>query len=85
MWSDPRKGEYIRDISQQILSGTLDLDLFRGYPDTESIINDMVKIRGVGRWTAGGPRFSGAYPGLDAFPADDVGVRLLIAQVYRKG
>ena len=79
-----RKGEYIRDISQQILSGTLDLDLFRGYPDTESIISDMVKIRGVGRWTAELTIFRGLHR-VDAFPADDVGVRRFIAQVYCKG
>ena len=79
-----RKGEYIRDISHKILSGTLDLDLFRGYPDTESIISDMVKIRGVGRWTAELTILRGLHR-VDAFPADDVGVRRFIAQVYCKG
>ncbi len=52
-----RKGEYIREISQSILPGTLDLDRFKTYPDTESIISEMVKIRGVGRWTADSPFF----------------------------
>lgn len=79
-----RKGEYIREISQQILSGTLDLDLFRKYPDTESIISEMVKIRGVGRWTAELTILRGLHR-ADAFPADDVGVRRFIAQVYRNG
>jgi DNA-3-methyladenine glycosylase II len=79
-----RKSEYIRDISHQILSGTLDLDLFREYSDTESIISDMVKIRGVGRWTAELTILRGLHR-LDAFPADDVGVRRFIAQVYYKG
>ncbi|MFA5346845.1 MAG: hypothetical protein WC294_01805 [Methanoregula sp.] len=44
-----RKGECLWGISQQLLSGTLDLDLFKTYPDTESIISEMVEIRGVGR------------------------------------
>jgi DNA-3-methyladenine glycosylase II len=79
-----RKGEYIREISQQILAGTLDLDLFRSFADTESIISQMVKIRGVGRWTAELTILRGLHR-ADAFPADDVGVRRFIAQVYRKG
>jgi DNA-3-methyladenine glycosylase II len=79
-----RKGEYIRGISQQILSGTLDLEHFRSYPDTESIISEMVKIRGVGRWTAELTILRGLHR-ADAFPADDVGVRRFIAQFYRKG
>ena len=79
-----RKGEYIREISQQILSGTLDLDHFRSYPDTESIISEMVKIRGVGRWTAELTILRGLHR-ADAFPADDVGVRRFIAQVYYHG
>jgi len=79
-----RKGEYIREISQQILAGTLDLDHFRSFADTESIISQMVKIRGVGRWTAELTILRGLHR-ADAFPADDVGVRRFIAQVYRKG
>jgi DNA-3-methyladenine glycosylase II len=79
-----RKGEYIRGISQQILSGSLDLDHFRSYPDTESIISEMEKIRGVGRWTAELTILRGLHR-ADAFPADDVGVRRFISQVYRNG
>ncbi len=79
-----RKGEYIRKIAQQILSGTLDLDRFRSYPDTESIISEMVKIRGVGRWTAELTILRGLHR-ADAFPADDVGVRRFLARVYRNG
>ena len=79
-----RKGEYIREISQQILAGTLDLDHFRSYPDTESIISEMVKIRGVGRWTAELTILRGLHR-ADAFPADDVGVRRFISQVYYNG
>jgi DNA-3-methyladenine glycosylase II len=79
-----RKGEYIREISQQILAGTLDLDYFKTYPDVESIISEMVKIRGVGRWTAELTILRGLHR-ADAFPAEDVGVRRFISQVYRKG
>lgn len=79
-----RKGEYIREISQRILAGTLDLDRFKTYPDNESIISELVKIRGVGRWTAELTILRGLHR-PDAFPADDVGMRRFIAQFYRKG
>ena len=79
-----RKGEYIREISQQILAGTLDLDYFKTYPDVESIISEMVKIRGVGRWTAELTILRGLHRS-DAFPADDVGLRRFISKVYRNG
>ncbi len=79
-----RKGEYIRGISRDILAGNLDLEHFRNYPDTDSIISDLVKIRGVGRWTAELTILRGLHRS-DAFPADDVGVRRFISQYYRKG
>ena len=79
-----RKGEYIRDISRQIVDGALDLDHFKTYSDTESIISDMVKIRGIGRWTAELTILRGLHR-ADSFPADDIGVRRFISQYYRQG
>ena len=79
-----RKGEYIREISQCIIAGTLDPDRFKIYPDTGSIVNELVKIRGVGRWTAELTCHRGLHRS-DAFPADDVGVRRFISQFYLKG
>jgi DNA-3-methyladenine glycosylase II len=79
-----RKGEYIRGISQQIVAGTLDLDHLKTYPDTESIISELVQIRGVGRWTAELTILRGMHR-ADAFPADDIGVRRFISQFYRNG
>jgi DNA-3-methyladenine glycosylase II len=79
-----RKGEYLRDISRQIVEGTLDLDHFKTYSDTESIISEMVKIRGVGRWTAELTILRGLHR-ADSFPADDIGVRRFISQYYRDG
>ena len=79
-----RKGEYIRGIAQQILAGDLDPEAFRGYPDTESIIAELVKVRGIGRWTAELTILRGLHR-PDAFPADDVGVRRFISRYYRDG
>jgi DNA-3-methyladenine glycosylase II len=74
-----RKGEYIRDISRQILSGVLDPVNFRVFTDTETIISELIKIRGIGRWTAELTILRGLHR-PDAFPADDIGVRRFIAR-----
>lgn len=79
-----RKGEYIRDTSRLILEGGLDVENFRNYQDTETIIEELVKIRGIGRWTAELTVLRGLHR-PDAFPADDVGVRRFIAQFYCSG
>jgi len=47
-----RKGEYLRDVSRLILAGDLDVEGFRQVPDTETVIEELIKIRGIGRWTA---------------------------------
>ena len=79
-----RKGEYIRGISQQILAGDIDPEAFRDEPDTEAVIHEMMKIRGIGRWTAELSILRGLHR-PDAFPADDVGVRRFISQYYCGG
>ena len=76
-----RKGEYIRAISQQIVSASLDLENFRTYQDTEMIISELTKIRGIGRWTAELTVLRGLHH-PDTFPADDIGVRRFIARFY---
>ena len=76
-----RKGEYIRDISRKIVAGDLDVEAFREYADTESVISEMVKLRGIGRWTAELTILRGLHR-PDAFPADDVAVRRFISRFY---
>jgi DNA-3-methyladenine glycosylase II len=79
-----RKGEYLRDISRSIVAGDLDVESFRDSADTESIISEMIHYRGIGRWTAELTILRGLHR-PDAFPADDVGVRRFISQVYLGG
>ena len=79
-----RKGEYIRDIARQITRGDLDVEGFRKIPDSEKIIADLVKIRGIGRWTAELTILRGLHR-PEAFPADDVGVRRSISRFYLGG
>jgi DNA-3-methyladenine glycosylase II len=79
-----RKGEYIRDVSRRILDGDLDVEGFRQEPDTEVVIDELIQIRGIGRWTAELTVLRGLHR-PDAFPADDVGVRRFISQYYLGG
>jgi len=79
-----RKGEYIRDLSASVASGDLDTEAFRAYEDTRDIIGEMMKIRGIGRWTAELAVIRGIHR-LDAFPADDVGLQRILSRFYREG
>jgi DNA-3-methyladenine glycosylase II len=46
-----RKVEYIRDLAAHVLSGELELDRLEELGD-EEVIEEIVAVRGLGRWTA---------------------------------
>jgi DNA-3-methyladenine glycosylase II len=46
-----RKVEYIRDLATHVLSGELELDRLDALGDEEAI-DEIVAVRGLGRWTA---------------------------------
>jgi DNA-3-methyladenine glycosylase II len=46
-----RKVEYIRDLAQHVLNGELELDRLGELSDEEAI-EEIVAVRGLGRWTA---------------------------------
>jgi DNA-3-methyladenine glycosylase II len=46
-----RKTEYVRDLARHVLSGELELDRLRELED-EQVIEEIVAVRGLGRWTA---------------------------------
>jgi DNA-3-methyladenine glycosylase II len=46
-----RKTEYIRDLASHVLSGELELDRLPDLSD-EEVIEEIVAVRGLGRWTA---------------------------------
>ena len=76
-----RKAEYLKGISKLIVEGTLDLESFRGYENTDQIIDDLCTIRGIGKWTAELTAIRGLNR-LELFPADDIGIRRVIAHYY---
>jgi DNA-3-methyladenine glycosylase II len=46
-----RKTEYVRDLARHVLSGELELDRLSDLED-EQVIEEIVAVRGLGRWTA---------------------------------
>lgn len=46
-----RKTEYIRDLASHVLAGELELDRLEELGD-EEVIEEIVAVRGLGRWTA---------------------------------
>jgi DNA-3-methyladenine glycosylase II len=46
-----RKTEYVRDLARHCLSGELELDRLEELED-EQVIEEIVAVRGLGRWTA---------------------------------
>ena len=78
-----RKAEYIVDISASVASGDLDLDAMAGLSD-ESIIDELVKLRGVGPWTAYWLLIR-AFDRPDGFPEGDLAVQRSLGALYNSG
>jgi DNA-3-methyladenine glycosylase II len=76
-----RKAEYIRDVSKMIIDGKLNLEKLKDHEDADDIITELDRIRGIGTWTAELTMVRGMQK-LEAFPADDLGLRRVIAHYY---
>jgi len=75
-----RKIEYIKDLSSRISTKRLDLSLLPTMSD-EEIIAELIKVKGIGRWTAEMFLiFSLGRP--DVMPLGDLGVRKAIQKLY---
>jgi DNA-3-methyladenine glycosylase II len=74
------KAASIRDLSEKVLAGTVELDRMGRLGDDE-IVAELVTVRGIGRWTA--EMFLMFQLGrLDVWPVDDFGVRKGYAAVH---
>jgi DNA-3-methyladenine glycosylase II len=74
------KAASIRDLSEKVESGTVQLDKVARLPDAE-IVSQLSLVRGIGRWTA--EMFLIFQLGrLDVWPVDDLGVRKGYARLY---
>ena len=67
------KIKYVKDLSNKVINGDLKLKSLDKLPD-EVVITELVKVKGIGRWTAEMfLMFSLGRP--DVFPVDDLGIR----------
>lgn len=64
-----RKAEYLIDISQNIVVGDISKSYYQTFQTAESAEKAMVKLRGIGPWTANYVLRMG-----DAFPMADIGL-----------
>jgi DNA-3-methyladenine glycosylase II len=76
----PQKASYITDLAHKVNEGTLELRQIGRLSD-ERVIEQLVQVRGIGRWTAKMFLIS-SLGRLDVFPHDDLGVRVAIRDRY---
>jgi DNA-3-methyladenine glycosylase II len=78
-----RKTEYIADLAQHFADGSIHVHRWPQMTD-EEIIEELVEVRGIGRWTAEMFLiFNLLRP--DVFPLDDLGLQKGIRVSYFKG
>lgn len=68
-----RKAQYLIDVAGGVASGDLDLEALAAL-DNASAMEQLIQMRGVGRWSAEYVLLRGLGR-LDTFPGDDVGAR----------
>ena len=76
----PQKMRYVRDLTERVSSGQLDLERLSELDD-EAVITELVKVKGIGRWTAEMMLiFSLGRP--DVLPVDDLGLLEGVREAY---
>ena len=74
------KAEYIFDLSKMIVDKKLDLQIFKKMSN-ENVISELIKVRGIGRWTAE-MYLIFALGRMDVFPLGDLGLINGIKKLY---
>ncbi len=78
-----RKAEYLKDLARCFLTGEVDPGRWPVLDD-EAVIEELVRVRGIGRWTAEMFLiFNLLRP--DVLPLDDIGVLRGIGLAYGRG
>ena len=78
-----RKVEYVQDLARHFLDGRIAPARWT-HEDDETVINELVDVRGIGRWTA--EMFLIFYlRRADVWPVDDIGLQKAVALHYQSG
>ena len=76
-----QKTSYLKDLSQKVLDGTVEIRKLDHLTD-EEIIEELTSVKGIGTWTA--QMFLMFNLGrLDVFPVKDLGIRNGMQKLYR--
>ena len=78
-----RKAEYVIGLSNSIKEGKIDLNNLKTQ-ETSEIIQKLLKIRGIGVWTAELAVIRGLHR-IVALPADDIGLKRVVSHYYADG
>ena len=74
------KTVYVKDLAAKWLDGTLEPERFGAFTD-EEVIEHLVRVKGIGRWTAEMVlMFTLGRP--DVLPLDDLGLRVAVQEAY---
>ena len=76
-----QKVSYVRDVSQRVADGSLDLDQLDGMTD-EEIIATLTQVKGIGRWSAEMFLMFRLHRS-DVLPVGDLGIVKAIQRAYR--
>ena len=75
-----QKISYMNDLAKKFMKKEINPRKFHAQSD-EEVLNELISIRGIGRWTA--EMFLMFSLGReDVFPADDLGIRRAISRIY---
>lgn len=74
------KIKYIKDLSQKVSDGELDLDNLEKL-ENEEVINELTKVKGIGKWTAEMFLMS-ALGRPDIFSHGDLGLKNAFKKIY---
>ncbi len=75
-----KKIEYLKNLATKITSGELNIHHLSDLQD-EEVITELVKVKGIGRWTAE-MFLIFSLRREDVFPLDDLGVKKAIKKLY---
>lgn len=76
-----QKASYLQDLAAKTVAGEIHFRRFARLND-EEVIAELVKIRGVGRWTAE-MLLIFSLGRLDVLPCDDFGIRSALRRLYQ--
>lgn len=75
-----RKIDYLRGLSRHFMTGAFEETMWKRLDD-ETLINELIQVKGIGRWTA--EMFLIFYlQRPDVLPLDDIGLQRAISQHY---